>query len=246
MRKFLPLCALMVTSCSRNPPPRDGVGAWQEMSARYAVFSSRDKQPLATALVRGTDSLPDTALVRLLSTRTTLPARIVIGILQLTAPESPRAWWAQAGQPDPTQTVIDSAVAVLSLNPRITRVAFLPGLIAGTTYSTATLRDAAARLQADAVLIYRPSCRVWDRAPFIGPVEYRSACTVEAVLLETRQGLMPFTAIVTREDTTRHHSSEPNTEATVTRSQLAATWGALRDVLVRTGSFVATVPESTP
>ena len=58
------------------------------------------------------------------------------------------------------------------------------------------LREAAARYQADLLLVYRHSCYSFERYRFSGVDQSQGSCTVEAILLDVRTGLVPMTCVV--------------------------------------------------
>jgi hypothetical protein len=108
--------------------------------------------------------------------------------------------------------------------------------------SVGVLREAAARLQARALLVYRPSCRVYERRPFVGSPQYRAQCTLEAVLVDTRSGVMPFATVVTRERVTQKQRGEFDLSETLRRAQVEAVVLALHEVGSRLGEAIGQVP----
>ena len=69
-----------------------------------------------------------------------------------------------------------------------------------TTFTTARpaeytfLREAAARYQADLLLLFRSSCRTFERYRLFEQDQARAFCAVESVMLDVRTGLVPFVA----------------------------------------------------
>ncbi len=96
--------------------------------------------------------------------------------------------------------------------------------------------------QIAALLVYRPSCRVYERVPFVGSPQYRAQCTLEAVLLDTRSGVIPFATVVTRERVTQKQRGEFDLSETLRRGQMEAIVLALHEVGSRLGEALRQVP----
>ena len=92
------------------------------------------------------------------------------------------------------------------------------------------LREAAARYQADLLLVYRSYCQSFDRYRFFAADKSRAYCGVEAVLLDTRTGLVPFTTVATRSYDVVENRTDTNFRETRLRAQLDATAAAMGDV----------------
>ena len=236
--------APLLWACSQNPPPASGVGAWEDVSLRMAAFALGGEYPLAAELGLRSDTLPDSTLARLLGLRLTLPRRVAVAVLYFpSAQRGARGWWMHREAPELSAAMSESTLAALRRIPRVERAIPLPQLVVGDSPSPPGLRTAAARFQADVLLVYRPRCSVWERAPFIGRREFRCHCTVEAVVLDTRTGLIPFSIVLASADTTHREGPDVNVEATVLRSQTTATMAALRGVIDSARVFFGSVPE---
>ncbi len=255
MRFALPLAlALALAACSTNPPPSTGgVDAWEESTARLSQFAPMPEEPpLSQTMGITAEGLSDSALARLLGLRFALPARVAIGILLATPATTTRYYrwyphWPGASVTlDLTQQLAESTATALGHSPRVARAFALPAFLAGSQPTVATLREAAARAQADLLLLYRPSCRVYERAPVFRTVHYRSVCTVEVVLLDTRLGLVPFQAVTTRANETQRARDDHNAEAAIARSQFTAIIEALGVAAQDAAAFLNTVPASSP
>lgn len=203
-----------------------------------------DDEPLANDLALVSGDTPDSAIDNLLARRLALPGRITVGILHLPGPRARFSWFTSGELSDQTQALADSAVAVLLRSKRVERAVVLPVVVVGERYTVASLREAAARLQAHVLLVYRPTCKFYERDPFIGSPQYRAVCTIEAVALETRLGLLPFSTVVTREYVTQKQRGDFDVSAAWRRAQLQALTFGVIDVGTRLGASLATVPES--
>jgi hypothetical protein len=237
--------AALVLACSQNPPPASGVGAWEDVSARLSAFAPSGDYSLAADFGLHGDTLSDSALARLLALRLTLPARVTVAVLYFPAVQrGPRGWWMHREAPELSAAMSESTLAALRRIPRVHRALPLPQLVVGDSPTPTVLRTAAARLQADLLLAYRPRCSVWERAPFIGRREFRCLCTVEAVMLDTRTGLIPFAVVRAAADTTYRQGADVSVDATVLRSQTTATLAALVSLIDSSAVFLTAAPRA--
>jgi hypothetical protein len=249
MRTQVPLflSLLLLAACSSRTLPTvspQSQGPWREMLAarlagdRTSSEWPAEAEPLAAELDLGDAGAPDSLIESLMAHQLAWPAQIVVAVLHLRGPLA-RRWW------DPvkatSQMLADSAIRAIATSPRVSRAAALPGLLVPSRPSVGALRESAARLQATALLVYRPSCRVYERVPFVGSPQYRAQCTLEAVLLDTRSGVMPFATVVTREHVTQKQRGEFDLSETLRRGQMEAIVSALHEVGTRLGESLRQV-----
>lgn len=246
LRALLPLMAI---AC-HNQPPQTAPAVGAERPWRLALTSQLangvgmfDDEPLGSALGLSSEAVDDSTIEVLLGHRLTFPARVTVGILHLPGAMARRSWFFTGEAGDLTQTLADSVVAAISRAPRVERAAVLPVLVVGDQPTVARLREAAARLQAQVLMVYRPNCRLYERVPFVGSTQYRAVCTIEALALDTRSGVIPFSTIITREDITRRERGDFDATGTWRRIQLQALVKAVVEVSIRMGTFLSSVPE---
>jgi hypothetical protein len=106
------------------------------------------------------------------------------------------------------------------------------------------LREAAARFQADLLFIFRPDCQTFQRWRLFAKDDVRATCTVEAVLLDVRTGIVPFSYIATNEFVARKTRDDANFQETIVRAELQAVTAGLEDIARHTVDFLATVPRT--
>jgi hypothetical protein len=124
-------------------------------------------------------------------------------------------------------------------SPRIYDASYLPSILVPENRTVPHLREAAARYQADLLLVYRSYCQSFEKYRIFGADESRAYCGVEAVLLDTRTGLVPFTTVATRSYDVAENQSDTNFRETRLKAQLDATAAALSDVSAEIVQFFA-------
>ena len=127
----------------------------------------------------------------------------------------------------------------LKASPRVYDASYLPSILIPNRRTVPHLREAAARYQADLMVVYRSFCRSFDRYRIFAADKSRAYCGIEAVLLDTRTGLVPFTSTATRSFDVVENKADINFQETRLKAQLAATSQALTDVSSEIVNFLA-------
>ena len=212
------------------------------LSARFASLPVDEPESLFPSDVA---VLNDSAIKHILSYHLTLPHAGRLAVLQLGDQRNP-SWRDAEDFTRLDQELTDSMLAALRRSPRIGRAALLPSLMVPHQRTIPYLREAAARYQADLLLGYRTKCALFQRTRFLKRSQYRAVCSVEAVLLDTRSGIVPFTLVTTRAEVFEKQKQDFETREAIVRAQFRATDAALAEVVKQVGDFLVTTPESEP
>jgi len=127
----------------------------------------------------------------------------------------------------------------LRASPRVYDASYLPSILVPENRTVPHLREAAARYQADLLLVYRSYCQSFDRYRLFAADKSRAYCGVEAVLLDTGTGLVPFTTVTSRLYDVVENAADTNFRETRLRAQLDATAAAMGDVSNEIVQFLA-------
>ena len=127
----------------------------------------------------------------------------------------------------------------LQASPKIYDASYLPSILVPQSRTVPHLREAAARYQADLLLVYRSNCQSFEKYRLFGADTSRAYCAIEAVLLDTRTGLVPFTTVASRSYDVTRNSADTNFRETMMRAQLDATAEAMGDVSTEIVQFLA-------
>ena len=133
-------------------------------------------------------------------------------------------------------------VEALEGTKRFKDVAVLPSMVIPSRPSIAALREMAARFQADSVLIYRQYTVTHEIHKFLATNEGKADVMVEAVLLDTRTGAIPFTAVATQDFQVKKNADDLDTEETATRAKNQATATALVNIAGQLDGFLKALP----
>lgn len=130
----------------------------------------------------------------------------------------------------------------LRTSKKLKDVAYLPSLVTPNEMTIPYLRQAAARFQADLLLVYRTSTQTYNRQKVFTKDQGKAYCTVEAILLDTRTGLIPFSTVVTESYSTTRTGDDADVYEMTARAQqqaIAQSWLRMADQVV---AFVASLP----
>jgi hypothetical protein len=206
----LVLCAMVVGGCSHKMASYDYSGAYRGgIAASTAMGAGYDESlfPSDQAVI-GNDEID-----LILRSEVAIPDKGRLAILRMS---QPRYW----GDDGPMAGADASAVERLQACSRLSSVSRLPSLLIPGKMSVPLLREAAARYQADLLLVYLPLTSEYTRYKSFHRDETKAMCVVEALLLDVRTGIVPFSTTAVEEyaaaespddfsfDETRHKAEE--------------------------------------
>ena len=194
-----------------------------------AYYESASAEPAAASLFSGDESvLSDEAIGRILGYRYSPPPSSRVALM----PFGRELWseWSEelALASDRIRTDV---LEQLESSPRVYDASYLPSILIPDQKTVPHLREAAARYQADLLLVYRSYCRSFERYRLFAADRSRAYCGVEAVLLDTRTGLVPFTSVALQSFEANESDADINFRETVLRAQMNATAEALARVV---------------
>jgi hypothetical protein len=110
-------------------------------------------------------------------------------------------------------------LGVLKSSPQLSDVRFLPTLLVPEKRTVPYLREAAARIQADLLLVYTSRIQSFRRDRFLKPDEVHAQCVAESVLLDVRTGIVLDTARSTDNIGLKKTPADVNFNETVARAE---------------------------
>jgi hypothetical protein len=195
-----------------------------------------DNDRLQESLFKGDQAvLSNQDIDRILTARITLTDRHRLAVLRSNS----RNIWYQEIADLETQNS-ERFLKALASTPQFTQVRFLPTLLIPERRTVPYLREAAARFQADLLLIYGTSVRTFQRDRLIGADEVHAEAVVESVLLDVRTGIVIHTAQAAEGITAKKTQGDVNFSQTVSKAQTEATGKALMKLADAVTGFVTT------
>lgn len=223
MRKALFLIPVLLLGCSSGLPVRDAYVPLPVPETPDSLFST------------DAEVLTDAAIERILEFQWRAPPQARIAIL----PFGSESWFGWSEElNEAASTMQDRLANRLGGAASVAHVAYLPSVLTPRERSVARLREAAARYQADLMLVYRTQCHSFDKYRFLKRDQARARCTVDALLLDTRTGLVPFSIAHSESFDAARSDQDLNFRETVLRAHLQATAAALDSIAAEVLHFL--------
>jgi hypothetical protein len=127
--------------------------------------------------------------------------------------------------------------------PRVRDAVYLPSMAVPRDLTIPHLRQAAARFQADLLLVYRTYSQTYDRQKFFGTDQTRAYATLEAILIDTRTGVVPYSTIVTEDFSAKRERRDVDFSETVAKAEQQAIAKAQLQMAERVVGFCNTLAE---
>lgn len=230
IKHLIIIFAVFVTGCasvSTAHRPNDYYSPGQKQENSEPLFGSSG------------GALADAEIERILHYRLKLPAKNRIAILKLSSENYWRYYSNDFTQLN--ETIAADFIGQLRGSPRVYDASFLPSMLVPEQRTVPYLREAAARYQADLLLAYRSNCRTFEKYKFIDPNETRAYCSVEAVLLDVRSGIVPFTVVSSNEFSARKEPGDTNFNETIKKAEIAAVAKSLNEAASQLNLFLTNV-----
>jgi hypothetical protein len=216
MKVILVFClgALLVSGCAKGLEKTTGLP--------YMASAEYQNRPKAGESLFGTDEavLRGANIEQILTSKVVIPPKARLAIMQFGNRRTTYWWSEEFAKLD--QDLENGLVAVLHNSKRLADVSLLPSMMVPDKQSIPYLREAAARYQADLLLVYRSGSRTFDKSRFLSPNQVKAKCIVEAILLDTRTGIVPFAMASAQEYTAKKEKEDYGFSETTARAELKA------------------------
>ena len=205
------------------------------------------KEPIATSLFSSDQAiLGDEAVERILSSKLELPAKAKVALMKFPDADGSRYYgsyyWRDEEYLKLQQVQVDTLSKALLASDQIVEVTPLPSLLTPRQLSIPILREAAVRMQADLLLVFRVSSDTYSQYRAFTKDKVKAYSTCELVLLDVRTGLVPFTRVVSRERVELKQPTDFDLTETMRRAEQAAAAEALKIAAEDLVTFIKSVP----
>jgi hypothetical protein len=137
---------------------------------------------------------------------------------------------------------VDTLSKALLASDQIVEVTPLPSLMTPRQVSIPIIREAAVRMQADLLLVFRVSSDTYSQYRAFTKDKVKAYSTCELVLLDVRTGLVPFTRVVSRESVELKQPTDFDLTETMRRAEQEAAVEALKTAADDLVTFIKSVP----
>lgn len=179
--------------------------------------SSADTSPLFKS---DSSAIPDEDIKRILDYHYMFPKQNRIAILPL----GQRAWWSTWSNEFAKLNAEkeEEFMNVLRSSSKVFDASYLPSIVVPEKRTIPYLREAAARYQADLLLLYRTDCKTFEKYRVFSANQTKAYCTVETVVLDTRSGIIPFTSVSMETFEATKSDEDANLTETIRKAELEA------------------------
>jgi hypothetical protein len=239
MSRTLPLAPLiflapLLTGCAHG----DKYNAYEaslEPAARDQPFAPA---PPGSLFWSDKAVLSNEEIGRIFDLKVTPPAKARLAILRLGNTYLPYAPEVAALE----RTAVNDVLARFRGSPRVSHAMVMPSMLTPPQMTIPYMREAAARLQADTLMVYRTATQIYGRSRAFAADETRAYCTVEGVLLDTRSGIITSTAVATEQFSARRRSNDLTFRETMQRAEQEAISRALLKVATELAGYLDSAP----
>lgn len=195
-----------------------------------------DTDRLQESLFKGDQAvLSNQDIDRILTARITLADRHRVAVLHLNARN---IFYQEIADLEAQNS--ERFLKALAAAPQFTQVRFISTLLIPEKRTVPYLREAAARFQADLLLVYGTRVRTFQRDRLIGSDEVHAEAMVDAVLLDVRTGIVIYAAQASEGISAKKVPGDLNFSQTISKAQIEATGKALLKVAATIQQFAAT------
>jgi len=210
-----------------------------------ATLDYAAKEPLASSLFPSDQAvLSDESVQRILSSKLELPAKAKVAIMKFPGAEGfRRYYWRDEEYLKLQQSQMDALSQALVTSGEVAEATPLPSLMTPSRVSIPVLREAAVRMQADLLLVFRVGSDTYSQYRTFAKDKTKAYSTCELVLLDVRTGLVPFTRVTSRERLEVKQPADLDLSETMRRAEQASATEAIKAAAEDLVSFLKSAPK---
>ncbi len=230
----LGICLLLASCTASNP--------------RFSAGSSGPpddyppgEEPITQSLFNDKSaSISEEGIQKILAGTYTLPPKLRVAIVQLDNQDRLRRYyWNEEPYLKAQQAYLDLFTRKVKQSARVVSVATIPSLLVASSPSFTTIREAAVRMQADVVVVYSISSDIYSRYRAFTSPTIKAFATTQLLVLDVRTGLIPFSAISTRDAVSQKSKAEVDHAEATSRIKDEAVLLTIADIGERMSGFLA-------
>jgi hypothetical protein len=196
-----------------------------------------DSERLQQSLFKGDQAvLSNEEIDRILNGRIVVKDRHRLAVLGL----SPKSYWSPIVADQDSQNM-EHFLQELRSSSQFKEVRFVPSLLIPERRTVPYLREAAARFQADLLLVYTTRIQTFRQNRLLGSDEVRARCLAESVLLDVRTGVVAHTAVASEMIDVKKSQSDLNFSETIAKAEADATGKALLSLAKSVNSYFSSL-----
>jgi PBP1b-binding outer membrane lipoprotein LpoB len=206
-----------------------------------AVDYLPNEEPITQSLFNDKNaSISEEGIQKILAGTYTLPPKLRVAMVQLDNQTRPRRYyWNEEPYLKAQQAYLDLFTNTFKQSPRVVSVASIPALLVAQSPSFTSIREAAVRMQADVVVVYSISSDIYAKYRAFASPNIKAFATTQLLVLDVRTGLIPFSAISTKDTVSQKTKGEMDNAEAATRIKNEAVLLTISDIGGRISTFLA-------
>ena len=211
------------TQCTHTRPHAhtpDIYPRFQQDTLTQSLFQAKDR------------TISEADIQRLLNGKINLPDTLRIAIYKYASTSINRyysQYWNNEEYLALQQSYVDTLVAELHTHPRVAKLILIPTLMVSPSPTVTQLREAAVRLQADALLIFSVKSDIYYKSKLFEKNEAKAFATCETLLMDIRTGVIPHSSVITQENLVQKAEEDWSPQETRKRAENGAIWKCLEE-----------------
>lgn len=228
----LGLWALLASCTTANP-------RFSSNSSSAADEYSASEEPITQSLFNDKSaSISEEGIQKILAGTYSLPPKLRVAIVQLDNQSRQRYYWSEEQHLKAQQAYLDSFASKFKQSARVVSVAVIPDLLVSKTPTFTNIREAAVRMQADVVVAYHISSDVYTKYRAFSSPNIKAFATTQLLVLDVRTGLIPFSAISTKDALSQKTKEEVGNGEAISRIKNEAVLLTIADIGERISAFL--------
>lgn len=221
----------LLASCSSTRPLNNNSGAGYEGSdtlITQSLFSDK------------TSSISEDNIQKILDGTYKLPQQLRVAIVRLeNESQQKRYYWSDEQYLKTQQSYLGLFSEKFRQSSRVTNLSIIPGLLISKSPSFTNIREVAVRMQADIVVIYSIASDIYSKYKIFSKTDIKAFATTQMILLDIRTGLIPFTAIVTKDVLSQKKKEELDNSEAANRIQNEAVLLTINEIGQKITEFLS-------
>ena len=224
-----------MAACTTQRPVTDGPAV-----TAYGVQGSNDTLITQSLFNDRNSTIAEQDIQKILDGNYKLPPKLRVAIVRIdNAPAYQRYYWNNEYFLKTQQSYLDLFTQRIRRSGRVTNVSVIPDLLISKSPSFTNIREAAVRMQADAVVVYSITSDLYSNYKLFSKTDLKAFATTQFIMLDVRTGLVPFSSIVTKDAITQRRKEETGIEEASTRVQQEAVLQTINEIGEQLNTFLA-------
>jgi hypothetical protein len=125
---------------------------------------------------------------------------------------------------------------------KISNVVVFPSFLTSEKFTLPEVREAAVRMQANLLVIYKIQSDVFERFRLLRGTQIKAYASCEAAVLDTRTGIIPYTNVITEVVLTEKKPQDANMNETRKRAEIEASNQCLNAMGTSMAKYINEIP----